>query len=151
MQVVFVMTDQTSALRIIGGGRDFRAPVERIAMSLVVHDRKRLDVPLGAILGIEAFATQTFLVEGSGPVEFNMPHVRISLTPHLQAQLRDFTHDVVGEAMEIVVRDRCISRPVVREPLGNEPSFQVSVWDFAEAQRLANEMRTGWRPVRTVE
>jgi hypothetical protein len=53
--------------------------------------------------------------------------------------------------LEIVVRERCISRPVIREPLGNEPSFQLSANDFAEAQALAAELCTGWRPVRTVE
>jgi preprotein translocase subunit SecD len=144
------MDNDKPALRVVDGDRSCDARRERVAMSLVVHERKRLDIPVSALTKVEAFATETFC-DGRGPVTLDLPHVRIWLTPNLQKRLRDFTCDIVGELTELHVGDKCISRPVVREPLGGEPSFQISVNDFAEAQVLADELRTGWRPMRAVQ
>jgi preprotein translocase subunit SecD len=53
--------------------------------------------------------------------------------------------------MELFVDGKCISRPVVREPLENESSFLLSADDLAEAQRLAEQLRRGWRRLKAVE
>lgn len=98
---------------------------------------------------VEALASQTFAGE-RGPVTFDLPHVQVWLTPRLQERFRSFTRDIVGEVMGIHVGGRCIMRPVVREPLGDEPCFQLSANDFGEAQALAATLRTGWRPMRVV-
>lgn len=133
------------ALRVIGGGRDSHAPPERIALSLVVYERKRLDIPVSAVIRIEAFATQTFSA-GDIVRTYNFPHVEVWLAPNMQKRLRDFTCDMVDRVVEFHVGDKCVARPVVREPLGNEPSFLLSANDFAEAQAMADKLRTGWRP-----
>jgi preprotein translocase subunit SecD len=145
------MSEGKPIWRVIDGDRPAHAQSERIAISFVVHERKRLDIPVSALVRVEAGATKTFADERGWSVTYDLPHVEIWLAPSLQARLRDFTVDIIGEEMEILVGGRCISRPVVREPLGNEPSVQLSANDFAEAQALAAKLRTGWRPVRVVE
>ena len=135
----------------IDGGRTARVPATRIAMSLVVYERKRLDIPLHAMTRIEPHATQTFLFEGGGVRTYDMPHVQIWLTPNLQAKLRAFTKDIVGEIMELHVAHKVVARPVLREPLGNEPAFQISAYDLTEAQALAARLANGWRSVHAVE
>ena len=142
------MGEGRPTLQVIDGG-GAPVPADRIALSLVVYERKRLDVPLSALIRVEASATQTFIGE-RGPVTFDRPHVEIWLTPNLQRQLREFTRDLVDQVMEIRIGERCVARPVVREPLGNNPSFLLSASDLAEAQALAAELRIGWRPVRSV-
>jgi preprotein translocase subunit SecD len=134
------MANQKPALTVVSGGRE--QPVKRFALSLIVHERKRLDIPLDAILGIDAFATQSFS-DGLQITTYNMPHVEICLSPSMQRNLRDFTKDIVGEILEIHVGGRCVSQPRVQEPLGNQPAFQISIYDFADAQ--------AWRPVKVVE
>ncbi len=148
--VFAAMGEGKPTFRVIESDRPSGIREERIAMSLVVFERKRLDVPVSGLMRVVPCATQTFADERGRPITFDIPHVEIWLTPNLQKRLRDFTRDLVGEVMEIHVGDKCISRPVVREPLGNEPSFRLSANDFAEAQALAATLRTGWRPVRVV-
>jgi preprotein translocase subunit SecD len=145
------MGEGKPTFRVIEGDQPSGVQEERIAISFVVFERKRLDVPVSALMRVEARATQTFADERGRPITFDLPHVEIWLTPNLQKRLRDFTRDLVGEVTEIHVGDKCISRPVVREPLGNEPRFLLSANDFAEAQALAATVRTGWRPMRVVE
>jgi preprotein translocase subunit SecD len=57
---------------------------------------------------------------------------------------------LVGEVMEIHVAHKVVARPVLREALGNDPSFQLSANDLPEAQALARRLRSGWKPVRAV-
>ncbi len=137
------MADQKPALTVMSGGRE--QPVKRIALSLVIYERKRLYIPLDAILGIDAIATQTFS-DGHRIVTYDLPHVEIRLTPPMQRRLRDFTTGIVGEIMEIHVGGRCISQPRLQEPLGDQPAIHISIYDFADAQALAETLRTGWRP-----
>jgi hypothetical protein len=138
------------ALRVIDGGRDSHAPAERIALSFVVYERKRLDIPVSAIVRIEAHATQTFSA-GHIVRTYDLPHVEIWLTPSMQSRLHDFTCDMVDQVVEVHVGDKCVARPVVREPLGSESSFLLSASDFPEAQAMADKLRTGWRRVTAVE
>jgi hypothetical protein len=138
-------------LRVIEGGRSPGVQAEPIALSLVVHERRRLDIPVSALIRVEPCATQTFADGYGRPFSFDTPHIEIFLTPDLQKRLRDFTRGLVDQVMEIHVGGRCVARPVVREPLGNAPAFHVSANDFAEAEALAAKLRTGWRPVRAVE
>lgn len=142
------MVDQKPALTIVSGGR--MQPATRIALSLIVHERKRLDIPLDAILGIDAFATESFF-DGRNVMTFDLPHVEIRLTPSMQRKLHEFTTGVVGELMEIHVGGRCVSQPRLQEPLGDQPAFHLSIYDFADAQAMAETLRTGWRPVRAVK
>lgn len=142
------MAEQKPALTVVSGGRD--QPTARIALSLIVHERKRLDIPLDAVLGIDAFATQSFF-DGRNVMTYDLPHVAIRLASSAQRRVREFTTGIVGEVMEIHVGGRCVSQPRLQEPLGNEPAFQISIYDFADAQALAETLRTGWRPVKVVE
>lgn len=136
-------------LMAIAGGRDPDRPPARIAMSLVVHERKRLDIPVSGVAGVAAFETERYL-GAYGPVSYCLPYVRVWLAPAMQERLRVFTRDIVDETVEILVGERCVLRPKLHEPLGAVPSFQIGVADFAEAQALARTLRTGWRPVRVV-
>jgi hypothetical protein len=101
--------------------------MERIAVSLVVNERRRLDVPLSAVIRVDAFVLS--FAEGRQVVTFDQPHVRIWLMPNLQKRLYDFTRDSVDEIMEVFVAGRCVTRPVLHEPLGTEPSFQICAVD----------------------
>ena len=120
--------------------------MERIAVSLVVNERRRLDIPLSAVIRVDALAVQSF-ADGRRVVTFDQPHVRIWLMPNLQRRLYDFTRGSVDAIMEVFVDDQCVTRPVLREPLGTEPSFQIFTADFDEACALADKLRVGWRPV----
>jgi hypothetical protein len=141
------MTQQKPVLTVVSGREQ---PAPRIAISLVVHERKRLDIPLNAILGIDAFATESFS-DGRRIVTYDLPHVEIRLTPPMQRKLREFTAGIVGETLEIHAGGRCVSQPRLPKPLGDQPAFHISIYDFADAQALAETLRTGWRPVKAVQ
>jgi preprotein translocase subunit SecD len=145
------MSNDKSESTGVDGSRHMPPLAEPIAFSLVVYERKCLDIPVNGIIGVEAHATQSFFIEEQGPVTFDMPHVAVWLAPKFQQRLRDFTRGIVGDVMELFVDGKCISRPVVREPLGNESSFLLSADDLAEAQRLAEQLRRGWRRLKAVE
>ena len=142
------VADSKPILTVVSGGRE--QPIKRIALSLIVHERKRLDIPLDAILGIDAFATESFS-DGYRVTTYNRSHVAIRLSPSMQRKLREFTAGIVGDIMEIHVGGRCVSQPRLLEPLGDEPAFQISIYEFADAQALAETLRVGWRPVKEVE
>jgi hypothetical protein len=144
------MVANKPAWRVIDGNDSVPVHAERIAMSLVVRDCKRLDIPVSAVVRVEANAMETFF-DGHVPIACDRHHIRIFLTPNARASLRDFTRDLVDEVMDIWIGNRRIVRLVVREPLGAEPSFHISAGDFAEAQSLADQLRTGWRPMRMVD
>jgi hypothetical protein len=138
------MTLGKRLLTVVEGGNTDRS--KRIAMSFVVHERKRLDVPASALLSVEASAGRTYFIEGGGSIWSNSPSVEIDLAPDFQAKLYKFTADIIGEVMEVHVGNRCVARPVVREQLGKDPSFQISAFDIAEAEELAEVLRNGWSP-----
>jgi preprotein translocase subunit SecD len=137
------MTNRKPLLTVVESGCTERS--QRIAVSFVIHERKRLDIPVGGLMRVEALAGKVFSTE-QGPVHTNSPCVSFILAPKSQAQLHEFTADVVGQMMEIHVGKRCVSRAVVQERLGGEPSFQVSAYDIVEAQELAETIRFGWSP-----
>jgi len=87
-------------LQVIAGDRPLHVQTERTAMSFVVHERKRLDIPVSALVRVEARATKTFADQRGWPVTYDLPHVEIWLTSSPQARLRDFSRDLVGEALE---------------------------------------------------
>jgi len=137
------MTNGKPVLTVVEGGMDDRS--RRIAISFVVYGRKRLDIPTSGLLSINALATK-ILYTDEGPVICNSPCVEFRLAPAFGAKLYEFTADIVGEVMEIHVGTRCVAKPVVRERLGTEPSFQILVYDLAEAEALAEVIRLGWSP-----
>jgi hypothetical protein len=122
-------------LRVVQGGRS--APAVRLALSLV-HPRGRIDIPVDAIVWIVAYG------EGQGPWPFHNPHVEVCFAPAIRKRIYDLTQHIVDEPMDIVVCGERISSPIVREPLGQDSSFRISAYDLAEAQELADQMRTGW-------
>ena len=80
------MAEGRPTLQVIDGDRSSTVETERIAMSFVVHERRRLDVPLSAVVRLEACATETFFIEGRH-VTYTLPHVAVWLAPHLQKRL----------------------------------------------------------------
>lgn len=133
------MTARAELTVIEGGG------AERLALSLV-HSRERIDVPVSALVGIEAYADQTFQIIETGELRtVEAPRVEVYLAPSVRARLRALTAMILKEPLEIVVAGRCVSRPVVREVLGEDPCFMISARGFAEAEALAQTMRAGWR------
>jgi preprotein translocase subunit SecD len=115
-------------------------PRGRIALSLV-HLRGRIDVPVSAIRRIDAPAEQTFFIQ---PVTYSRPHVEVYVSPAIRARMRWLTRQIIDEPLEIIIDGECVSTPIVREPLGVQPSVHISASDFAEAQALAERLRVGW-------
>lgn len=131
------MTGGRSELTVIAGsGR-----TEKIALSLV-HASGRIDVPVEAIHSIEAREYSRF------SKRFPLPNVEVNLRFDIRARVRRLTRGIVGEPLEIVVDGKSVSKPIVREPLGN---LSISTFDLDEANALAAQLRarcgiTGPRP-----
>ena len=118
---------------------------QRIALSLV-HPRERIDIPVTAIYRIESHGAITFWDQETGTIwESPHPHVEVWLSRAVRERIYRLTRHIVDESMEIVVGGECVSRPIVREPLGLQPCFQISADDLAEARALAYRLRMGWR------
>jgi hypothetical protein len=129
-------------LRLLPGLDIERTPPDRIALSFV-HWRQRIDIPIGAIGRIEAL--EEFTLWESGQVwRFRSPRVEISVTAAVRARIWQLTKDIIDEPMEIVVAGECVAKPIVREPLGTQERLQISVWDLAEANALADRLRARW-------
>jgi hypothetical protein len=123
------MVGLRSELKVIAGaGR-----TEKIALSLV-HASGRIDVPVGAINSIEAHEYSPY-----GKRTIPMPYVEVKLRYDIRVRLRRLTHGLVGERMDIVVDGKCVSRPIVREQLGD---LKISTFDLNEAKELAEKMRS---------
>jgi preprotein translocase subunit SecD len=132
-------------LTLIRGFGRTDPPRGRAALSLV-HPRGRIDVPVNAIRRIEAHAEQTFFIQDTWqPVTYSRPYVEVYVSPAIRARMWWLTRQIIDEALEIIVDGECVSAPIVREPLGSQPSFHISAFDFAEAQALAERLRVGWR------
>jgi hypothetical protein len=135
------MIKARQGLSVIEGRPD--APA-RIAFSLV-HPSGRIDIPVRDVLRIEAFAEQTFFFpEIQASKTFPLAHVRLDLKPDIRARIYRLTSKIVEEELAIVVAGDVICRPVVREPLGIQQGFDISVWDLDEAEELARKLREGW-------
>ncbi len=112
-----------------------------IALSFV-HEEDRIDVPAGAVRGIRAYATQTFVIKGTRRrMVLDRPGVEICLSEEICAKLRQLTERIVDEPIDIVVGCEVISSPIVREPMGGSPCIQISAFDVAEARALADKLR----------
>lgn len=135
-------TDNRLGLKVIQGHEN--APVERIALSLV-HPRGRIDIPVSAILRIEAHGDGTVADHDTGRMStYRGPHVEVCFTQAIRDRICQLTRQIVDEPMEIVVGGERISSPIVREPLCSEACFHISANDLAQAHALAHRMRTGW-------
>jgi len=135
-------------LTVIPGRAVGNTPPARIALSLV-HSRERIDIPVNAILCIEAHGEITFCERGTKKLwTFRHPHVEVCFAPTIHDRICRLTRQIVGEPMEIIVGGECVSQPIVREPLCGQ-RFRISAYDLAEAHVLAHRLRTGWsRPGR---
>ena len=111
---------------IAGSGR-----TERIALSLV-HPSGRIDIPVTAIQSIEAHEYSRF------SKRLPHPHVEVNLRFDIRARLRKLTRAIVGEPLEIFVDGKSVSKPIVREPLGD---LSISAFDLDEANALAAQLR----------
>jgi hypothetical protein len=129
---------------VVTGGRITERP---IAFSLV-HRRRRVDVELPDVVAIEAHEDITFVLPDGELKSFRAPRVAVTLAPRGQLQIQRLTTAKVGEVMKILVCNEVVSRPRIREPLGQYPTFNITANDFADAEALAVKMRRGWvRPV----
>jgi preprotein translocase subunit SecD len=135
------MSEQRPSFSVIEGSAD--APV-RIALSLV-HPRERIDIPVRDVLSIKSRAEQTFFCpELQASRTHSAAHARLQFKPDVRARIWRLTSQIVGEAMQIVVADEVICRPVVREPLGLQEGFNISAYDMEEARTLAAKLQQGW-------
>jgi preprotein translocase subunit SecD len=119
------------------------API-RIALSLV-HSSERIDIPVRDILRIEALAEQTFFFSDTRTSKtYQMPHVEVAFKPQARANIYKLTSRIIDEPLDIVVAKKVISRPVVREALGMQEAFNISVYDMEQAEEIAAKLRKGW-------
>jgi len=131
-------------LTVVHGLPASGVPPERVAFSLV-HARERIDVPISAIGGIEV---QTLtLCEGGKLWTCESPHVAVLIAAAVRERIYRLTRQIVDEPLEIVVGGECICTPVVREPLGVQPTLRISAYDLADAEDIARRLRTRWRRV----
>jgi len=72
------------------------------------------------------------------------PHILITLGSDVRARLYALTRHIVGHPLKILVGEECISEPVVREPLGTQAAFQISIYDLSDAEKLAEKIQAGW-------
>jgi hypothetical protein len=135
------MESQRPTFSVIEGRPD--API-RIALSLV-HRRERIDIPVRDVLQIDTRADETFYFpELRASRTYPCAHVKLTLKPDVRGRLYRLTRDIVGDPLEILVAGEVISSPIVREPLGIQESFNIHVFDFAEAKEIAEKLRKGW-------
>lgn len=134
-------------LRMIDGCRDVR---KRAALAFV-HPLRRLDVSAHAILSIEVLVVTTFVVDRK-IVTFPGPHVALELDRRTCAALYAMTATILAAVRDdtpvaILVGGECVSRPILREPLGSRSSFSISADTIEDAHVLARRLRSkGVRP-----
>jgi preprotein translocase subunit SecD len=144
------MKDNRPGLTLIPGLAVGCAPSERIALSLV-HPMEHIDVPRRAIRRIEALEEFTYVDRQARKTwTFHSPCVELSFAQAIGARIWRLTQRIVDQPMELVVGGECVARPVVREPIGLQGSFQISAYDIAEAQALAHRLRAAWSMLRVV-
>jgi hypothetical protein len=142
------MSGHAVELSLITGGAAVRSD-ERIAMSLE-HPLHRIDVPVRALVYVEACSQQTFWFSDKTCKTYDMPHVRVALAPEIRARLYQLTHLLMrfdrdtDKTLAIFIGGECVGRPVLREPLGVLSSFNISANDLAEAEALAAKLRAGF-------
>jgi hypothetical protein len=119
-----------------------------IAFSLV-HPLQRLDITASDLLGVEAHAEQTFVFDDGTSKTYALPYVEVCLSPDIRAKLYRLTHAILRhdfpvKTLELVVGDESLTKPVIREPIGSQPSFHISTNSLAEAESLACRLRGNW-------
>ena len=122
------------------GGPD---PCERIVLSLV-HPRGRIDVSASAVVSIEPREERDLLLDTGALWTTRSPNVELRFTPEIHHRISRLSAEIVGEPLEVVVCSKSVAKPVVREPLSSLTCFCLSVWDFADAEALAEKLRARW-------
>jgi preprotein translocase subunit SecD len=122
-------------LNVIAGG----ARTDKVALSLV-HSSGRIDVPVKAILWIEAREDFSYFVKAQMRA-LPSPHVEVNFRFDVRARLYKLTRAIVGEPLEIFVNGESVSKAIVREPLGGRAHLRISTSDFDEARFLAARLR----------
>ncbi len=120
-------------------------PADRIALSLL-HPTERIDVAISAILWIEPRRCK-FYNWGKKVVVSNFPFVEICLAPYIRERIYRLTKIIIGESLEFIVDGECITRPVVREPLGIRQSLAISATHYEDAVALAERLRSRWSQI----
>ncbi len=124
------------------------ADASEIALSFV-HKEVRIDVPADAVRRIEAYATLTIVNrETRQRTELESPRVEICLSKAIRDKLSQLTARIVDQPLDIVVGCEVVSRPVIREPMGVSPCFQITANDAAEADAIARKLRSGSKSCR---
>jgi preprotein translocase subunit SecD len=119
------------------------AKAEDIALSLV-NPKGRIDVPVSALQQVEARATFAYRIQGTDDVhEVPSPGVDVCFTKDIRDRICELTRTIVGEPLAIVVDCGIVVEPIVNQALCNNPCFQISANDFAEANALAQRIRRG--------
>jgi hypothetical protein len=130
-------------MRVIHGHGADTERGERIALSLV-HPRERIDVPVSAIVTIEATGESTYAEEGTGRLcTFRSPRVELCFTQAIVERICRLSREIGEEPVEIIVGGECVAKPTIFGPLTG-PCFVISTYDLAEAHALAHRLRTGW-------
>jgi hypothetical protein len=129
------MTGTRPELEVIAGGER----TDKVALSLV-HSSGRIDVPVNAILWIEAREDFSYFLKGLMRA-LPSPHVEVNLRSDIRARLYKLTRTIVGAPLEIFVDGKSVSKPIVREPLGGRQHLRISTFDFDEARSLAVRLR----------
>lgn len=116
-----------------------------IAFSLV-HPLQRIDIPVIALLGVEAGGQQAFVFEDGTSQTYDSPFVKICLAPDVREKLYRLTriilhHDLDIKTLDVVIDDKSVLKPVIRETLGTQPCFQISASTLDEAMVLAEKLR----------
>jgi preprotein translocase subunit SecD len=138
------MASRRPELKVIRGKGSEGPPAERIALSLV-HKRERIDIPVSAVVRIEAHAELIVSVRETRQVlAFSEPRVEVWLNQAIRGRISRLSREIIDEPLDIIVGGERISSPIVREPLCSQGCFVISVHDVSEAHALAQRMRTGW-------
>jgi preprotein translocase subunit SecD len=119
------------------------AHAEDIALSLV-NPKGRIDVPVGAVLQVDAWATTKVRIQGTGEMrEYPHPYVFVCFAKDVSDRVCQLTRQIVGEPLAIVIDCVTVSKPVVNEPLCEDSCFRISANDALEANALAQRIRKG--------
>jgi SecDF, P1 head subdomain len=119
------------------------AGAEDIALSLV-NPKGRIDIPVGAVEQIIARANFVYRIQGTEEMhETPSPHVQVCFSKDIGERICELTGKIVGQPLAIVVDCETLTKPIVRHPLCENPCFEISANDFAEANALVQRIRKG--------
>jgi preprotein translocase subunit SecD len=138
------MTTNRPDFKVIQGRSPDDALAERIALSLV-HARARIDIPVSAIVRIEALEEFNYFVPETGQhLKVPQPHVEVCFKQEIHDRICQLTRHIIDEPLDIIVGGERICSPIVREPLCSQEAFVIHIYDLSEAHALAHRMRAGW-------